>query len=191
MALYAGKGTCRTCRRKQIGERMKIGECKNFSDVVYYQSKENPDRIFIHDVRSKRNYSFKDFNKIVEKTSNYLISLNVKPKDRITAVIENSPEFCFFYFATLRAGAIFNPMPFTSHEEEIKKNVNYVKPKVLLLDSRKKLDIKNEDTKVIQVPVSENREFEKSIKSFDDVLEKKVTIDENNTPFASPVVPDE
>ena len=155
-----------------------IAECRTFSDVLYYQSEANPDRIFVRDVRSVRNYSFSEFNLVVEKTSNYLLSSGVKPGDRVTAVIQNSPEFCFFYFAVIRIGAIFNPMPFASHKEEVMKNVRYVEPAAVLIDSRRSEEFRDED-KILEVPVGEERLFEKSVEQVSGTLQEEIEIDEN------------
>lgn len=140
-----------------------LEECKNFSDVLYYQRKVNPSKVFIYDLRSKREYTFQKFNAIVEKTANYLLSEGVKPGDRVTAVIGNSPEYCFLYFATLRAGAIFNPMPFSSHKEEIRKYISYIEPSIILIDSRRINEFADERGNFIPVPVDNDSAFEKGL----------------------------
>ncbi|MBU0477140.1 acyl--CoA ligase [bacterium] len=157
----------------------KLKECQNFSEVLYYQSTVNPERIFVHDVCSDINYSFKEFNSIVEKTSNYLLFRGVKQGDRVTAVIKNSPEYCFFYFATIRIGAIFNPMPFTSHKEEIKRNIRYVKPYMVLIDGRRFAEFEGEEGNFLEVPVDKEKTFEKRLMSISENLEYKIDINEN------------
>ncbi|KAF0135266.1 MAG: long-chain acyl-CoA synthetase [Candidatus Saganbacteria bacterium] len=158
---------------------MELKDCKNFSEVLYYQSRINPDKVFISDVRSGRCYYFKEFNLIVEKASNYLLSKGIERGDRITALIENSPEYCFLYFAALRIGAIFNPMPFTSHKEEVKKNISYVGPSIVLVDARRFNEFAGERASFVEVPVGEERLFEKSLEVHADSLRARVEIDEN------------
>jgi len=58
---------------------MKLEECRNFSEVLYYQSEVNPERIFIYDIRSERAYTFGEFNSIVERTANLLLSKGIAP----------------------------------------------------------------------------------------------------------------
>ncbi len=156
--------------------------CENFSEVIYYHAEQNPDRVFIYDVRSGRTYTFKEFNTAVEKTANYLVSRGVQKGDRVTVVIENSPEFCFFYFAVIRVGAILNPMPFTSHKEEIKKNVRQVEPRMVFIDERKKREFgeKIVEENIIFVPVGAERKFEKSIEGMKDTLAEEITFNENS-----------
>jgi len=160
---------------------MQLENCKNFPGIIDYHAKQNPDRIFIVDVRSERTYTFKEFNTGVEKTANYLLSLGLQKGDRVTGIIENSPEFCFFYFGVLRAGGIFNPMPFTSHKEEIFKNLRLVEPKLVFIDERKEKEFKDEEKKpIIFIPVGEERKYEKSLESFPGYLTTPVEIDENS-----------
>ena len=160
---------------------MDIKECNNFSDVLYYQSVVNPDRTFLYDVTTKRQYTFGEFNTIVGRASNFLISKGVRPKDRVTAVIENSPEYCFLYFATIRIGAIFNPMPFTSHKEEIKRNISYAEPSAVLIDSRRFIEFEEERGDIVEISVSEEKLFERSLKGISDVLEEKAEIEEDES----------
>ncbi len=155
---------------------------KNFSEVIYHHAEHNPDRVFICDVRSGREYSFNEFNRVVEKTANYLISLGVGKGDRVTVVIENSPEYCFFYFAVIRVGAILNPMPFTSHKVEILKNVGLVGPRKIFIDARKEREFgdENENKDIVFVPVGADRPFEASIESMDEQLSQTIELDENS-----------
>ncbi|MGE5340274.1 MAG: class I adenylate-forming enzyme family protein [Candidatus Omnitrophota bacterium] len=158
---------------------MTINDCKNFSDIIYFHAEQNPDRVFLTDVRTARSYTFAAFNRIVEQTAHYLISLGLQPGDRLTAVIENSPEFCFFYFGTIRAGGIFNPMPFTSHKEEILKNIRLVEPKWIMVDDRKEKEFtENELPNIRFIHVSEDRTYEKSLEVFPDRLPHAIKIEE-------------
>lgn len=160
---------------------MKIEDCKNFSEVIYFHAGEHPDRVFIYDVRSERTYTFKEFNAVVEKTANYLIEKGVRRGDRVTVVIENSPEYCFFYFAIIRAGALVNPMPFTSHKEEILKNLRLVESRIAFIDGRKEKEFKEEEKKdIIFVPVSAERIFEKSLEGIGDRLDTLAELEENS-----------
>ncbi|MFC1585757.1 class I adenylate-forming enzyme family protein [Fibrobacterota bacterium] len=158
---------------------MRLEECKNFSEVLSFQSAINPDRIYVYDVRSEREYTFKQFDIIVTNTAVYFQSLGVKPGDRITALIENSPEYCFCYFASIRVGAIFNPMPFSSHKEEVKKNIRYTEPEIILVDSRRFGEFSGESGRFIDVPVHAERDFEKSIKNMGNAQEGRTEINED------------
>lgn len=160
---------------------MKLEDCKNFSQVITYQARQNPDRVFIYDVRSERNYTFAEFDRAVTRTANYLRSRGVQKGDRVTVVIENSPEYCFFYFGIIRAGAILNPMPFTSHKEEIMKNVRLVEPKLIFIDQRKAREFEEDAAdKIIFVPVNAECQFEKSIQPMPETMIDTVELADND-----------
>lgn len=159
---------------------MNLNECKSFSDIIYYQAAVNGQRDFIYDVRSERTYTYARFNQVVERTANFLQSRGVVPGDRITVVIENSPEYCFFYFAVIRVGAIMNPMPFTSHKEEILKNVRLVEPRLIFIDSRKEREFTGAVLdNIIFIPVGAERKFEESLLAFPDHLTRPITLPEH------------
>ncbi len=109
MGLHGVSGTGRALGSERRIKLDKAEELKTFSDVIRYQGRVNPERICIQDIKSQRSYSYKDFDCLVDKTVDFLHSHGVKGGDRITAVIENSPEYCFFYFATLRMGRFSIP----------------------------------------------------------------------------------
>ena len=160
---------------------MTIEDCKNYSELIYFHAKNNPDRVFIYDVRSERSYTYKEFNRVVENTALYLLSLGLQKGDRVTGVIENSPEFCFFYFGTIRAGGIFNPMPFTSHKEEIFKNIRLVEPKLIFIDERKEKEFKDDEKQHTRfVHVGEDRKYENSIQQYAETFTPSIQIDENS-----------
>jgi len=160
---------------------MKLEECKNFSEIIYYQAEHHGNRVFIFDVRSQRTYTFSQFNRVVEKTANFLLSKGIEKGDRVTVVIENSPEYCFFYFALIRVGAWVNPMPFTSHKEEILKNNRLVTPRWTFIDTRKEKEFKEEEKEnVIFIPVSEERIFENGLADLPEKLVKPVPLEENS-----------
>lgn len=160
---------------------MRIEDCKNFSEVIDFQAQANPDRVFIYDVRSERTYTFKEFNEVVEKTVNFLVSRGVRQGDRVTVVIENSPEYCFFYFAIIRVGAMVNPMPFTSHKEEIFKNIKLVEPRRVFIDKRKEKEF-GEDERMHDIefiPVNGERDYEKMVAELPGTMINKVNLEEN------------
>lgn len=157
-----------------------ISDCKNFSEVIYFQAQRHPERVFIYDIRTMRSYTFSEFNRVVERAANYLISRGVVPGDRVTVVVENSPEYCFLYFAVIRVGALINPMPFMSHREEIMKNIRLVEPRLIFLDERKRREFDGAIPKgFVFVPVDAGRLFEKNLEDLPEQLSQSIFLDEN------------
>lgn len=143
---------------------METADCKNFSDVIALQAEKKPEEIFLEDIRTERSYSFKRFDNLVEKTARYLIQNGIRQGDRITMVIENSPEFCLLYFGSIRIGAVMNPMPYGSHKNEILNNIQMVEPALIFLDQRKKNDFMPDDISSNMIFVDMQHDgFEKKI----------------------------
>ncbi|MCP4155703.1 MAG: long-chain fatty acid--CoA ligase, partial [bacterium] len=90
--------------------------------------------------------------------------------------------YCFFFFGVIRAGGILNPMPFTSHKEEIMKNLRLVEPKLIFIDARKKRAFTEEHERdaVTFIPVGEEREFEKLIAAVDTAPVQEVELEEDD-----------
>jgi long-chain acyl-CoA synthetase len=55
-------------------------------------------------------WSYRELNTLVSQMSNLLISLSIKPGDRVGIHLVNSPQFVIAYYGLLRAGAIAVPI---------------------------------------------------------------------------------
>lgn len=158
---------------------MRLGDCRNFSDVLRLQGRKNPDRTFLFDIKSERSYTFGEFDGLVDRAAFYLRSKQIEPGEIVTAVISNSPEYCLLYFAVLRAGAVFNPMPYSSHKEEVLKNIGLVDPKLILVDRQKAGLFEGEASKIQYVPVGKDNLFEQEIAAFAGEGPFEWSVDEN------------
>jgi len=146
---------------------MNIQDCGNFSEVIRCQGQLYPERIFIHDIKTERSYTFSQFDGLVEGTARFLSAYGLRKGDIITAVISNSPEYVFLYFASLRLGAVFNPMPFFSHSEEIRKNVRMVEPRLVVVDQKRETEFaKKKQDNFLPFPVGNGSVFEERIREF-------------------------
>ena len=63
------------------------------SQILCFHSKNNPDSIFLHDGRTGNEYSFEKINKLVNKSSNYLLSEGIKSGEKLFRVITPLPNF--------------------------------------------------------------------------------------------------
>jgi len=73
----------------------------------------------------------------VGRYSNALLALGVKPGDRVTAQIEKSLPNIFLYLATLRVGAVFNPLNTAYTPHELDYFVENAAPALLVVDPAK------------------------------------------------------
>lgn len=145
---------------------MNIQDCKNFSEVIRCRAQLNPEHIFIHDIKTERCCTFGRFDDLVEETACFLHAQGLRKGDPVTAVISNSLEYCFLYFATLRLGAVFNPLPFSSHSEEIVKNVRMVEPRLVVIEQKRESEFPDKPENFIFVPVGKSEGYEDMIREF-------------------------
>ena len=108
--------------------------------VLARHARERGDHPAVVDLRHGRRYTYRAFDALVSRVAHAYRAWGLRTGDRVTAVVENSPEFMALYYGAIRAGVVFNPMPYASHPDEIRKNLGFVRPELLLLDSRRQRD---------------------------------------------------
>src|SRR5438128_3719271 len=64
-------------------------------------------------------FSYADFAAQVNRTSNALLSLDVRPGDKLLLVLANCPEFLSLWFAAARIGAVIVPVNPLSSDDEL------------------------------------------------------------------------
>ena len=108
-----------------------ISESNNISEVLSHYAKNIPNQNFIIDHTSNRilKIKYSQFNQYVNNCCKYFKTSNLKKGDIISLILENSLPFLIFYFASIRYGAILNPLPTTLSMQSIEEKLNKVKPK--------------------------------------------------------------
>ena len=81
---------------------------KTVVDFFEEQVEKTPDAIAL--VCNDRTYSYKKLNEEANKLANYLIKLNIKPKDKIGVLLYRSPEMIIGLLAILKVGATYLPI---------------------------------------------------------------------------------
>jgi acyl-CoA synthetase (AMP-forming)/AMP-acid ligase II len=114
-----------------------IKDCKikNFGDVLDYHAKNTPDKIFIKDLVINTEITFSEFNILVNKTVNYLSQKGIVNGDIVSFILENSWPYLTFYFACIKSGVVVNPFPVNLDPQDLKRYLNYVKPKLIAVNS--------------------------------------------------------
>ena len=104
-------------------------DCFNLSiiDVLNQQSLECPGDVFLifEDVHGLTGqYTYGQFNALVNQTANYLISHGVKQGDFLGFCLKDSPEYLMLFFATIKLGAVAVPISHGSKEAECIDMIN-------------------------------------------------------------------
>ena len=80
--------------------------------------------------------TYKEVDDRANAMANSLIAMGVKKGDRVALIADNTYEWIEMYFAPAKAGAIFAPVNSTAVSREMEYVLNYISPKVLILQPR-------------------------------------------------------
>jgi malonyl-CoA/methylmalonyl-CoA synthetase len=84
-----------------------------------------------------RRYSYADLDAVSARFANALISLGVKPGDRVAAQVGKSIEALMLYLGTVRAGGVFLPLNTTYTGAELAYFLGDAEPRVFVCDPAK------------------------------------------------------
>ncbi len=134
----------------------------NFSDLMEERTRENSIKTFLiyydDDKKERCEFSYKEFNDFVNRTSNLLIEeLHVKRGDKVSTILFNHYYTVFIYFACWKIGACVVPV---NIEEDI---------------DRKKFILENSESRITFCWIDSLKEIE-SIKESLSHLEHIVTV---------------
>ncbi len=79
-----------------------------------------------------REFTWSEFDKIVNKVSNALVNIGVKKGDRVAIYLPNSPEYLFAYFGAVKIGASVTPFNILYKTSEISYILNNSRAMVLI-----------------------------------------------------------
>ncbi|MBN1465450.1 AMP-binding protein, partial [candidate division KSB1 bacterium] len=91
-----------------------------------------------------RIYSFRDFNKAVDRVAAAFQELGLEKGDRVALILPNTPQFLLSYWAALRIGAIAVPVNPLLSGPEIQTLLTIVEPRLLIAIDRKYDKIENQ-----------------------------------------------
>ena len=94
----------------------------NSKAIIYYTEQKN-----------KKIYTWKELNRRTFQLSSFLINKNVKPNDRIAAVLPNFPETIIAFLATSQIGAIWSSCSTDFGSNAIIERFKQIKPKILFV----------------------------------------------------------
>ena len=83
-------------------------------------------------ISPKRNYTYNDLQKMVNKTANALVELGVRIEDRIALLLLDTPEFYACYWGAIRIGAVPVPCNTMMTPEDYHYFLNDTRAKVLI-----------------------------------------------------------
>lgn len=129
---------------------------------------QNPNKVFLYDLKKQRGFSYKEVNSLVNSICHYYKTLGLKKGDIVALYLENCVEFCLLFFASVRYGTILFPYPYLFIPVELSKDLGEVRSKVLFIQDEKKKDfLKRPDCPWISVVVDKEGGFLEEMRRYD------------------------
>ena len=102
-----------------------------FGDIIRLNAKRYPEKKAV--VMDGKSLTFSQLNCLSNQLAYGLLSINVKPGDRVGLLAYNCLEYVIINFAVAKCGAILVPINFRFKESELTYVINNSQPKVLFL----------------------------------------------------------
>lgn len=115
---------------------MTVPAFKNFSEVLEHWAAHEPEKTYLVDLSNGKRYSYGAFNTLVNRATRFLQKAGARPGSIVSLRIRNSADFLMLYFACARGGFIVNPFPVSASDEELAKNLTFIKPKLVILEKK-------------------------------------------------------
>lgn len=106
-----------------------LEDYNNFAEILKDAARVFSNKDFL--IEGGKEYSFSQFNKLINKCSRLLLKEGVNKGDIVSIILKNSVDYLLIYFAALKLGCKINPFPFHMGTGEIKEKLNFINPKIV------------------------------------------------------------
>ncbi|MAT57221.1 MAG: o-succinylbenzoate--CoA ligase [Ignavibacteriae bacterium] len=104
-------------------------------DWISKWAKYTPNKFFLREYNSSREWNFKEFNNAANHLADYLISkVGLKKKDRLAVYSSNNAEYVLLFSACVKTGIILVPLNFRLAPRELDQLIDDADPKVLVYE---------------------------------------------------------
>ena len=121
----------------------------NFLNDNLFSVFANSNKIFIETESEK--YSFKQFDDLVNKISNFLIDSGLNEDDRVLVKLEKSIFSFALYIASIRAGGIFVPVNTDYTASEIDYFIDNSMPYIFISNDQSLKEVQNKNLKIFSL----------------------------------------
>lgn len=158
-----------------------IDEYGDFVSILNDAAKIYAEKPFI--VWREREYSFREFNTLVNTCAHMLMAEGAQKGDIISIILKNSIDYLILYFAVLRAGCIINPFPFHLGANEIREKLDFINPKFVLAHKALKKGLSQLESKLKIVQSDKENILEQMLDSFSGRENSFPVVDPDETAF--------
>ncbi|MCM3900266.1 MAG: long-chain fatty acid--CoA ligase [Pyrinomonadaceae bacterium] len=107
----------------------------NLRQLLEQRAEETPDRPFLFSEADGRQFSYAEFDAVVNRTAALLVSHGVQKGDVVSLLMPNSAEYVIAYFACWKLGALAGPVNSLLKPHELVYIISNSEAKVLLVHS--------------------------------------------------------
>jgi acyl-CoA synthetase (AMP-forming)/AMP-acid ligase II len=104
----------------------------NMGDVLRRSANKFPEKDAL--VFGDRVISYRDLNGRVNRLANSLLKIGIQKGDRVAVLLHNCPEIIETYYTSAKIGTTFVPINNLLKQKELKEILEYVSPRVLIID---------------------------------------------------------
>ena len=135
----------------------------NFLNDNLFSVYANSNKIFIETESQK--YSFKEFDDLINKISNLLVTSGLNKGDRVLVKLEKSIFSFALYISTIRAGGIFIPVNTDYTASEIDYFIDNSMPSIFISNDQSLKDVQNRNLKTFSLNVDMSGTFTDNIRT--------------------------
>ena len=115
---------------------VKVPQIDRVYDWLAYHARTNPDRLALVDLASGRSFTYAVFNDRATRLASGLASTyGIVRGDRVATVTQNSSDMFEVLFACWKLGAIFTPLNWRLHPQELAHVLEHAAPSVVVCDA--------------------------------------------------------
>ncbi len=108
---------------------------KNLRLLLEERAARYPEKVFLISEADGRSWTYAEFDRSVNRTSNFLLSNGIKKGDVVSLLLTNSAEYIIAYFACFKIGALAGPVNSLLKPEEVEFVTGNSESKLLLAGS--------------------------------------------------------
>ncbi len=108
---------------------------ENVRGLLEKRTSATPEKTFLFSEADGREWTYEEFDRTVNRTSNMLLSRGITKGDVVSLLLPNSPEYIIAYFACWKIGALAGPVNSLLKPEEIEWVVKNSEAKLMLVGS--------------------------------------------------------
>ncbi|MEO5858179.1 MAG: AMP-binding protein [Pyrinomonadaceae bacterium] len=108
----------------------------NLRQLLETRAADTPDKPFLLSETDGRDWTYAEFDRVVNRTANMILSHGIEKGDVVSLLMPNSPEYVAAYFACWEIGAVAGPVNSLLKSEEIEWVVANSESRLLLLGDK-------------------------------------------------------